>query len=101
MIARIWHGWTSRQDAEAYERHFQEDVLPRLRQLSGFTGASLLRREVGDEVEFVAITHFASMAAVRAFAGPDVGAAVIAPAARSVLRRSDERVKHYVVAVGT
>ena len=28
MIARVWHGWTSRQNADAYERHLRTKVLP-------------------------------------------------------------------------
>ncbi len=97
MIARVWHGWTARQNADAYERHFRTTVLADLQRLDGFKGAQLLRRQGGEEVEFVAITHFESIEAVRGFAGPDYGVAVIADEAKRVLSRYDRRAEHYTV----
>ncbi len=100
MIARVWHGWTSERNAEAYERHFRTTVLADLRRLDGFEGAQLLRRQDGQEVEFVAITYFESIEAVRGFAGSDYGVAVIADEARRVLSRYDRRAEHYTVVLG-
>ncbi len=97
MIARVWHGWTARRNADAYERHFRTTVLPELHRLDGFEGAQLLRRQDGEEVEFVAITYFDSMEAVHRFAGPDHTVAVIAEEARRVLSRYDRRAEHYTV----
>ncbi len=97
MIARVWHGWTAPGNADAYERHFRTTVLPELQGLKGFQGAHLLRRQDGEEVEFVAITHFESLEAVRAFAGPDYSTAVIAEEAKWVLSRYGRRAEHYTV----
>src|SRR2546421_4457015 len=78
MIGRIWHGWTKKgADAGAYESLLRTDVLPDIHRVPGFRGAHLLRRDAGDEVEFVTITWFDSMEAVRAFAGADETRAVI------------------------
>jgi heme-degrading monooxygenase HmoA len=99
MIARVWHGWTSRRNAEAYERHFHTTVLGELNRLDGFEGAYLLRRQDGEEVEFIAITHFESIEAVRSFAGADYSVAVIADEAKRVLSRYDHRAEHYTVVV--
>jgi heme-degrading monooxygenase HmoA len=73
-------------------------VLSVLRQVPGFRGAQLLRREVGEETEFVSVTYFDDLAAVRAFAGEDYEVAVVAGPARQVLTRFDDRVVHYDVA---
>ncbi len=100
MIARVWHGWTSEGNADAYERHFRTTVLADLHRLDGFEGAQLLRRQDGQEVEFVAITYFESIEAVRGFAGPDYGLAVIADEAKRVLSRYDRRAEHYTVVPG-
>jgi len=98
LIARTWHGWASSPpDAVAYEEHFRSAVLPGLRQLRGFRGARLLRREDGGEVEFVAVTFFDSIESVRGFAGDDYQRAVVEPEARRVLSRFDERSAHYEV----
>jgi heme-degrading monooxygenase HmoA len=95
----MWRGWSDSNDASLYERHYQADVLPVLRQIAGFRGAHLLRRAIDDETEFVSLTFFDDLDAVRAFAGEDYEAAVLANAARRLLVRFDTRVLHFDVAV--
>ena len=95
MITRVWQGWTSATDAGRYEAHYRDEVLSTLRAVAGFRGARLLRRTVGDETEFVSVTTFDDLDAIRGFAGDDFETAVIAPAARAVLVRFDETVRHF------
>jgi heme-degrading monooxygenase HmoA len=97
MIARLWHGLTTPQNADAYEALLETRILPGIRRVNGYRGAYLLRRNHGDSVEFVTITLFDSMDAVRAFAGSDYERAVIEPDARQLLSRFDERSTHYEV----
>jgi heme-degrading monooxygenase HmoA len=98
MIARIWRGWTTPANADAYEEHFRTSVQAELRGVEGFVEAQLLRRAVGDEVEFLAITYWDSIEAVRRFAGGEYEVAVVAPHAREVLSRFEVRVAHFEVA---
>ena len=95
MIARLWHGWTTRENADAYEALLRSEVLPGIHRIPGYRGAYLLRRNADPEVEFVTLTLFESWEAVRAFAGPDLEAAVVPPAARKLLARFDARSVHY------
>jgi len=97
MIVRIWHGWTSPANADAYEALLEEEIFVGIqnRRIHGFEGIQLLRREVDDEVEFVTIMRFSSLAAVREFAGDDHEAAVVPDQARALLSRFDERSQHY------
>jgi heme-degrading monooxygenase HmoA len=95
MVARIWHGWTTLGNADAYEQLLRGHVLPGIHRLSGYLGAYLLRDDAGDEVEFVTVTLFDSLEAVREFAGDDYEAAVVPPEARKLLSRFDERSRHY------
>lgn len=97
MIKRIWHGWTAPERADHYERLLREEIVPDIasRDLEGYLGFQLLRRDAGDEVEFVTILSFDSLDGVRAFAGDDPEAAYVPPEAREVLARFDERVRHY------
>ena len=95
MISRIWHGWTRRADADAYEAMLRAEVLPGIGRVRGYHGAHLLRRDDGAEVEFVTVTLFDDLDAVRAFAGEDYTRAVIHPPARALLTRFDERSVHY------
>jgi heme-degrading monooxygenase HmoA len=98
VIARIWHGWSTGEKADAYERLVSEEVLPSIHRIDGFVGYDLLRadRENG-ETEFVTVTYFESLDAIRAFAGEDYGAAVVPHEARELLTRFDERSRHYEV----
>ena len=99
MIARLWHGWTTRANAPVYETLLREEVLPGIHRVAGFHGAYLLRRQAGEEVEFVTLTLFDSLEAVRAFAGEDYELAVVPPEARRVLSRFDQRSVHYTVVI--
>ena len=99
MISRIWHGWTTPENAERYETLLKEEIFVGIqgRQIPGFKGIQLLRREAGDEVEFVTIMQFDSLDAVRAFAGEDYEAAVVPEEARAVLVHFDRRSQHYEI----
>src|SRR5262249_31786755 len=102
MISRIWHGWTTLNNADAYESLLREEIFVgiRNRNIQGFRGIQLLRRLVADEVEFVTIMEFDSLDSVRAFAGDDYEVAVVPPKARAILSRFDERSQHYEVRAG-
>lgn len=97
MIERIWRGWTTRANAPRYEALLRDQVFPGIfaKRIAGFEGLELLRRDSGEEVEFVTVMRFRSLDAVKAFAGPDFEAAVVPPAARAVLARFDARSAHY------
>jgi hypothetical protein len=97
MITRLWRGWTSLDNADAYKRIVSTEVLPSIarRGIDGYRGAYLLRREVGDEVEFATILLFKSVEALREFGGEDYEKAYVPPRAREVLARFDETSAHY------
>jgi hypothetical protein len=96
MISRIWHGWTTQENADKYESLLRADILPGINRVRGYTGAYLLRRDAGNnEVEFVTMTQFTDIGAVIDFAGQDYGRAVIEPAARKLLSHYDARSAHY------
>jgi heme-degrading monooxygenase HmoA len=99
MISRIWHGWTTPANANAYEALLKSEIFVNIknRKIPGYRGIHLLRRNVGDEVEFVTIMWFDSIKAVRVFAGEDYEIAVVPPKARALLSRFDERSQHYEV----
>ena len=98
MIARTWRGMATATNADAYQTHFHDSVVPHLQSLQGYRGAYLLRREVADEVEFVAVTLWDTMEAIRQFTGPDPGVSVVEPTARALLSHFDAFVSHHAVA---
>jgi heme-degrading monooxygenase HmoA len=97
MIARTWRGWASTATADDYQHHYETEVAEHLRQVPGFRGARLLRRNDGDEVMFTSVAYFDSLDDVRAFAGADIEQAVVEDAARRALTHWDERVSHHDV----
>jgi heme-degrading monooxygenase HmoA len=97
MIVRAWRGYATAAETQAYPKHLLESVRPKLDQLTGFRGLYLLRRRSLEETEFVVLTLWESMDAVRAFAGEQPELAVVEPEARAALVRFDDRVDHYEV----
>jgi hypothetical protein len=99
MIARIWHGWTTPENADAYEALLKHEIFPGIiaRRVGGFQRIELLRRPAAGEVEFVTLMWFSSVEAVKAFAGEDYEAAVVPATARAVLAHFDARSQHYQV----
>jgi heme-degrading monooxygenase HmoA len=97
VIARVWHGWTSPENADPYEKFLRTKMFPSMHSIEGFGGADLLRSDDGDEVAFITVTRFDSLDAVRRFAGDDYATAVIEPEARALLSRFDERSRHYEI----
>jgi hypothetical protein len=97
MITRIWRGWSTRANAEAYETLIKTEIFPAIasRNVRGFLGITLLRRDMGEEVEFTTVMWFDGLASVKAFAGEDYERAVVPPKARAVLSRFDPISAHY------
>lgn len=99
MISRIWHGYTSQANADAYEALLKNEIFTGIknRKISGYKGIQLFRRNLDAEVEFITVMWFESLDAVRVFAGEDYEAAVVPPNARLLLSRFDARSQHYEV----
>lgn len=99
MIGRIWHGYTTPENADLYETLLKEEIFVGIhdRNIPGFQEIQLFRRNLGSEVEFITIMRFDDLESVRAFAGEDYEAAVVPPKARAVLSRFDERSQHYEI----
>jgi heme-degrading monooxygenase HmoA len=98
VIARLWRGAAAdRRNAQAYVRHLRADVVPELAAIPGYREVRLLRREEGGRTEFLVMTLWDSMDAIRRFAGENPERAVVEPEARAVLADYDDFVRHYEV----
>jgi hypothetical protein len=99
MISRIWHGYTTPVNADAYESLLKTEIFTGIanRHIVGYKGIQLLRRNLDAEVEFVTVMWFESIDAVRSFAGEDYEVAVVPPKARALLSRFDAHSQHYDV----
>lgn len=97
MIARVWKGWTSTENADAYEKILREVVYPGLQTIEGYVGGYILRHDNQAETEFVTMNLFDSLDAVKAFAGPDYETPVFEPEARHLLSKVEPIARHYDV----
>jgi heme-degrading monooxygenase HmoA len=101
MIARHWRGWTTPENASAYQKLLSDAVLPGLKRIYGYRGGYVLRRDVSEEVEFVVVNLFDSIEAVKQFAGSDYAVAQFEPEATRLLARVEPLASHYEVCVDT
>ena len=97
MIGRVWRGWTSAENADAYEKLLREIVYPGLQTIEGYAGGYILRHDNQDETEFVTVNFFDSLDAVKAFAGPNYEVPVFEPEARHLLSKVEPIARHYDV----
>jgi len=97
MIARHWRGLAKADRADAYVTHLREETFPAIRKLPGFKSAAILRRDVTEGVEFLIVTTWDSLDAIRAFAGANIDAAVVPEKAQQMMVDYDRVVRHFEV----
>lgn len=99
MIARVWSGRTTTENADGYERLLRENVFPRIaaKDVSGYMGIDLFRRSAPGGAEFMTIMWFDSLDAVKRFAGAEYETAYVPEEARALLDRYDALSQHYDV----
>jgi heme-degrading monooxygenase HmoA len=97
MIARHWRGLAKPERAEEYVQHLRSETFPQLATIAGFIDAAILRRTVDLGIEFVILTRWESLDAIRRFAGVDAERAVVPDAVRQMLIDYDRSASHYEV----
>jgi heme-degrading monooxygenase HmoA len=97
MISRQWRGLAKPDCSQAYADHLRGETFPAIRQLPGFLRASILRRTLREGVEYLVVTEWANLEAIRQFAGDDVERAVVPPAVREMMLEYDHVVGHYEI----
>lgn len=99
MICRLWRGWTTGDNADAYERIVRGLVIPGIeaRLIPGFRSIDLVRRERDQDVEFMTLMWFDDLDSVKAFMGEDYEMAHVPAEAQAVLTDSEKRSAHYEV----
>ena len=100
MISRHWRGIIRWGEAENYLAHLRQHTFPQLERIEGFRGASILKREVTNGIEFLIVTNWESTEAIRQFAGAALNQAVVPPEAQAMMIEYDKEVVHYEVVEG-
>jgi len=96
MILRIWHGYTTKSNADVYENLLKSEIIPEIesKKIKGYRRFQLLRRELDNEVEFTTIMWFDEIESVKAFVGEDYETVYVPEKARKVLSRFDQKTVH-------
>jgi len=97
MIARIWHGYTTKENAGVYQHLLKEEIFKGIadKKMDGYKGIQLLSRELDDEFEFITIMWFDKLEDVKQFMGDHYEKAYVLPEAQKLLKRFDARSAHY------
>jgi hypothetical protein len=98
-VCRLWCGWTTPENADAYERIVRGEVIPGIeaRKIPGFRHIDLMKRNCGEEVEFQTLMWFDSLESIKTFMGEDYSVSHVPAQARAVLSRFDQRAAHFDV----
>ncbi len=96
-IKRVWHGWTTKENANKYEKILKTEVLPGIeaKNISGYRKIEVFRNELESETEFVTIMTFDSLQNVIDFQGENYQKCYVPDVAKSVLKRWDQESAHY------
>src|SRR4026208_407668 len=97
MISRHWTGLIKKGREDEYIAHLKNETFKRLYQIEGFVNASILKRELSEGTEFLIITKWDTLKAIREFAGEKYEDAVVPKIAQEMMIRFDKLVKHYEV----
>ena len=98
-VKRIWHGWTTQENADAYQDLLHREVFPGIesKRISGYRCVELFRKELGEEVEFMTIMTFDSIESVKNFQGKDYEKSYVPEKAQKLLNRWDEKAAHFTL----
>jgi heme-degrading monooxygenase HmoA len=98
MISRNWHGITKVEESDNYVEHLTSETFPQLSRIEGFVSASILRRPTAKGVEFLIVTTWQSMDAIKEFAGDAAHLAVVPERVQAMMVEYDREVTHYEIA---
>ena len=97
MISRQWRGIARHSEADRYVSHLRTQTVPQLARIAGFRGASILRRDSAEGVEFLIVTTWDSIDAIRQFAGQNAEDAVVPDNVQAMMLSYDRTVAHYEI----
>lgn len=99
MIARFWRGVTAASKSDEYLDYLTRTGVEDCRSTEGNRGVYVLRRVSDGQAEFLFVSLWESLDAIRRFAGPDIERAVYYPEDREFLLELEPTVSHYEVFV--
>lgn len=99
LIARLWRGLTPADKADEYREYLNRTGVAACRRTAGNRGVEVFRRIEAGRAEFLFVSYWESLEAIRRFAGPEPERAVYYPEDRAFLLELEPNVTHYEVVV--
>ena len=97
MIERHWKGIARKERANEYIDHLRNDTFEEIKKIKGFVSASILKRDLSEGVEFLVITKWETLEAIKQFAGEKIETAVVPKLVQGIMVKYDKNVRHYEV----
>ncbi|WP_088925396.1 hypothetical protein [Burkholderia multivorans] len=97
MICRIWHGRTTRDNADEYEAFLNMRAVPDYKSVAGNIGVAILRHDDEVVTHFLTVTHWENVSSIRSFAGNDILTAKYYPEDQAYLLEFEPFVQHFIV----
>lgn len=97
MVSRHWTGIAKKERADEYIHHLRTDTFKQIEKIPGFISAQILKREINEGIEFLIITEWNNLNAVKQFAGQSFDTAVVPKLVQDIMIRYDDKVRHYDV----
>ena len=97
MIERHWKAVAKRERAKEYIAHLQTETFQQIAVIPGFVSAKILERDIQEGVEFLIITKWQDIDAIKQFAGSNIEIAVVPELVQGIMLKYDKIVSHYKI----
>ena len=101
MVERHWKGIARKERADEYIDHLKNDTFRKLKEIHGLVSASVLKRDLPDGVEFLVVTKWETIDAIKQFAGEKIDTAVVPEPVQHIMLKYDDKVSHYELSFDT
>jgi heme-degrading monooxygenase HmoA len=98
-IARIWHGRTPLSRADEYRQYLYEAGVKKIAAIPGNRGVQLLMRKTPDDAEFMVVSYWDSIDAIKGYAGATYENVHDLPRDSEFLIDKETKVRHFEIDV--
>ena len=95
MVARVWHGRTPADKTDEYRQYLFEAGVKKIATLPGNRGVQMMVSDTADRGEFMVISYWDSIDAIKGYAGSDYTKVHDLPRDRDFLIDKESLVRHF------
>ena len=95
MVARIWHGRTPLEKADEYRQYLFDVGVKKIATLPGNRGVQMMVAKTSDQAEFMVVSYWDSVDAIKGYAGADYTKVHDLPRDKDFLIDKESLVHHF------